>query len=574
MAIYIKPDDDTPQLIFPDIYGAMNTTQGKGMSKTNAIFEFMNQNQKDNEIHVVVTNNSLEEVEQFFIRACNKYFNPKTISSNKKISGSITFEKLMLQYTTARKHTDIPNVIIICNNHTQCKQLKTYMEYVTENVNTRIGGITFRLYFDEVDTNTRHTCKMIHSLRDYFPKIMSIVLITATMYYETMRALEKSLGILEFCIKNLYRELTEYTDEERKKDVDGYRRLSHHETCFIDDTYFDEDKKCDAKMDEVQYTQHVLETKPELFTTERVCGIVLGGREKTTHNDIKNMFLNINFIVIVLNSDIRGGTIHFPPTDACPDGKCVSFTKIKEKIFKKKKVQMYEILAKLYSMYPDKSFVITGNIKIQRGVTFVSTGSKLHFMIMSSNGKSSTKRQFSGRFTGDEEYVDVSLIICPETTHKEMLELEELSIKTHLQNPELLTPKHCDVKNYEHGRRLRTYNPHVKIFPTQEQALQFGVDVLNYKFRYRPTDIASVTLQNSKTGENPTALYLRKRCYGLSNKRPFRMTPIDTGEWTILMRFPIHYDGYEAEKTFTDEEMYDIIRIPDKVEEVDDDEED
>ncbi len=47
MAIYIKPDDDTPQLIFPDIYGAMNTTQGKGMSKTNAIFEFMNQNQKE-----------------------------------------------------------------------------------------------------------------------------------------------------------------------------------------------------------------------------------------------------------------------------------------------------------------------------------------------------------------------------------------------------------------------------------------------------------------------------------------------------------------------------------------------
>ena len=54
------------------------------------------------------------------------------------------------------------------------------------------------------------------------------------------------------------------------------------------------------------------------------------------------------------------------------------------------------------------------------------------------------------------------------------------------------------------------------------------------------------------------------------------MTPIDTGEWTILMRFPIHYDGYEAEKSFTDEEMYEIIRIPDKVEEEeeDDDEED
>jgi hypothetical protein len=69
-------------------------------------------------------------------------------------------------------------------------------------------------------------------------------------------------------------------------------------------------------------------------------------------------------------------------------------------------------------------------------------------------------------------------------------------------------------------------------------------------------------------------LYLRKRCYGLNNKNPFRMTPIDTGEWTILMRFPIHYDGYEAEKSFTDEEMYEIIRIPDKVEEEDDDEED
>ena len=559
MAIYIQPDNDTPQLKFPDIYGATNTTQCKGMSKTNAIFEFMNQCDKENEIHVVVTNNSLEEVQQFFIRSCNKYFITKTISSNKKIAGSITFEKLMLEYTRAKKHTDIPNVLVICNNSTQCKQLKSYMEYVYENVNSRIGSVKFRLYFDEVDANTRHTCKMIHSLRDYFPNISSIVLITATMYYATMRAFEKALGILEFCIKNLYAELTEYTDDKRKEDIDGYRRISHHKTCFIDDTYFDKEKQIDAIMSETQYIQNAIEAKPEIFKSKRMCGIVLAGREKTSHHYVKDLFTSIGFIVIIFNSDVRGGTIHFP------EEKCISFSKFKEQTFKKKNVEMYEILAKLYSLYPQTSFVITGNVKIQRGVTFVSTGSKLDFLIMSSNGKSSTKRQFSGRITGDEKYVDVSLIICPERTYNEIVELEELSIKTHLQTPALLTPASCDVKKSDYGGTLRKSRPHVKVFQTQEEGLKFGRDVLNYKFNYRHSDIAPKCYMNPKTGLNPSALYFKSQGRSVNNnKSTFKFCPLDTGEWAILMRFPLYYDGYEAEKTFTDEEMYKIIRIPDK----------
>jgi hypothetical protein len=110
---------------------------------------------------------------------------------------------------------------------------------------------------------------------------------------------------------------------------------------------------------------------------------------------------------------------------------------------------------------------------------------------------------------------------------------EELSSGT----PSLLHPK-----NIKHLTPIDIpFNPINKeedkayeVFDTQDEAIQFGKNVIHVTFRKRKTNDAPKELQ--KNGQNPTVDYLIQRMWGIYEEYFARMVPTNDNKWCVYWR--------------------------------------
>ena len=419
--------------------------QFANMSKTKASFEFMKQevnSEYDFGLNFFLTNNNLVETEQILARSIKENFRPITMSSNKQTTSNICLKDLELTFFKASCPEDLPNTIICCNNSKQMKSIVAFIKTITEFENTSIGEIRINIYVDEIDANTTITGKLYKQLEPYYSSIESIILITATMFEKTQKWFKKTFNVDEFRCKNLYSEI-EYTPSMRDMNVEEYRKLIDHNVTFISDEYVDENQKL-RNLKEDKYIEKVLLKHPESFETGGVRRvIVLAGRRTQSHYSVQQLFQQRGYISLIMNSKVKGGEIHYP------DGKTTNFVDFKTENFGTTKVEVYDILAKLYELNPKTSSVIIGNLNVNRGVTFMSTGSQLTDLIMSDCGSNELKRQFTGRFNGHKKYVADSNMYMPQSTYGAMIKYEHRSLETHKENPKVLTDIHCVDKELD-----------------------------------------------------------------------------------------------------------------------------
>ena len=156
----------------------------------------------------------------------------------------------------------------------------------------------------------------------------------------------------------------------------------------------------------------------------------------TSHIDMKDLFVNRGYSVLVVNGGRKG---FYSGTE---------FVSIDD--FNKKysvNGELRDTLAKWRSLNPDENIAITGNLSIQRGITFNTIGFKFTDMIISYCHMTNINAliQLFGRANGGKKFVDVMNIWCPQTVIDEAK--KQISINNALLNTNPEEFNEADFRN-------------------------------------------------------------------------------------------------------------------------------
>lgn len=420
----------------------MQFTKGKTEKALQAIAErhlYKTDNEKHS-IDIIVTNNNLQETEQWKIRTSLKFrdctsINIHMLSSktgkkeNDKKQNHTQVSSLISKMTKAlnlNKQDEIPNIIIMCCHskrvENDCIDL---LESFCNN-----AAVTFNFIFDEADANlgviNTFLSKINSNGNNVCTCIDTIEFVTATPFEEFWKMLSQH-EIYSLINKN---NLKEENYEELFK---SYRELEDH--CWLS---MDNDTMNPLDYIDDCFTQNLIPARRNIIFAP---GHVYSEKKDVgSHAEVVDYFIGKGYTVLLHNGKHK-----------CfiePDGKTISITRFNE---------LYSITGELRdtlrmwnTLNPHKNLAITGNWTIERGVTFNTNGFNFTHMIVSMihSRKQNRLLQLLGRANGNKQFVERMIIISPkviETSAKSFVAaLKELK----MANPERFNPVDFDIKKH------------------------------------------------------------------------------------------------------------------------------
>lgn len=444
-----------------DLFTATASCQMCGISKTKSVLFYMLHLKKEADINdttninIVFVNNNLKEITQMVSRCEELEISTNTISSNETTEKNISSEKLKIKYYEAKNKNHIADTIICCNNPSQVKSIVEYINAVNNFKHPFVSNVSFNIFIDEIDNNLSMTNKLYKSIKD-LTIVNSMTFISATIFQKTQKWYKEITEEELFAPRNLNNFLSEFypkefSKEQRTIDANNYIGIDKHTLIEVNDK--DDDG---LQLKELDYVIKCIKLHHYYFTNtlqepRRVN--VLAGYRIDSHNEIAKCFINIGYLVIVFNSDIKGGHIHIPNQEI------ISFDEFKQEHFGSNNVEMYVILAKLYDIYPQYSSAIVGNKITERGITFQSTGSPITTAIMCNRGSCEKKQQSIGRQCGDNKYVSHCDLFMPNDLYSYLLENQRIALKTYVDMPKEILPINCcDItQQLEEQRKLEKF---------------------------------------------------------------------------------------------------------------------
>lgn len=404
-------------------------------SKTTQCLQYISQiiNEESEEynnthnISLILTNKSLEETKQWKSRLTAKFQNKKIVilSSKSKDHKCIdTINSSIMECILDEDYEELPNVIVMCTHSKRtddCKKLLKFSTFYNSFLERNIL-INFTLMFDEADEkkNLKTIINFLQEInnldKDILKYIKDCIFITATPLDDFWKKIN-SFGIPHLKnFKNLIN--SEYDISDIPKFIQTYQKIQEHNIIFTNDN-----------SEPVAYAENILK-KFENNKTRTV--YAPSNTKRTTHDDMVEMAKKYGYDTLIINGKDKQFTING----------------IIEKIFefnRKYNVEgeLRDTLAKYRELYPNNNLLITGNICIERGITFNTTNFNFTDMIISPTiaRNIASLIQFLGRASGGKKYVDKMDIWIPEHIYKtaeryinRQLELQTMGDKIEFRN--------------------------------------------------------------------------------------------------------------------------------------------
>ena len=358
-------------------------------------------------LFIILANNSLLESSQWLFRTNSKLSdimpNVWTLSSKKNDTNHSHVDSIISSFTKSENKSDLINVIICPTNKTRIDDVITIIETLQCNtINLSSFGINqfnVQVMFDEADKSILLICDFIKRLLNLLKDkvnytISSIHYITATPYDEFWKKLEKvgvrSLKNLKHCFNDINHDRISFADA-----YEQYRKIEDH-------THIAEDNESENPViyANIAYKKHIANSGN--------IGLTIYAPSETTkksHDDMASTFLVHGFTIIILNGDKK--------VIQSSDRTIKDIDEYK----KENKIdgELKDVLRKWRCDNPSTNVVITGNILLERGITFNTTGFNFTHMILSMYHVSNIKSliQMLGRATGNSKYVNKFTIIAP-----------------------------------------------------------------------------------------------------------------------------------------------------------------
>jgi len=366
-------------------------------------------------ITLVLTNNSLTETEQWKYRLeknMEEGIHSRVISS-KKEKGDDNFRNLQGLVTSmvkAKSASDLPDMLVMCTHAKRTEDVFEFLKILKRgNVNfERIGihRITLTIMFDEADKNIvliveclKQIDKLLSSSSktERFDDILrDIHFITATPFEDFWKSLS-SIGL--HTLKNLNSALKEMDPDSvlhmsQKELMTQYRYLSDHH--HRNDVNYVTDNP-------VEYATMVLsKIREEEHTGKRAEPLTIfapGTMYVDSHTAMKDMFLASDIdTVLIMNGKSKGfySRRGFESIKAFNERHSV-------------KGELRDTLVKWRQLNPRASLVITGNLNVERGITFCTCGFNFTDLIVSHCHirNLASLIQLLGRANGGKEFVKI-----------------------------------------------------------------------------------------------------------------------------------------------------------------------
>lgn len=376
----IKSDDKTIDSISNSIITTVNKTKhtytkynliyGPCQSgKTRTLINKMSVN-KDDYIDVVVTDNSLTQLNQTYIRI-NKQYKAVQLSSNTKETYYSVLSKVK---------KDIVNVIMVCGNKTSMNKVLNII-YNTEHKR-------YRLWLDEADkvSNPNSMYDMINTMYDY-DNVHKITFITATP--------ER--------IENKYNFKIKSTDAATTKST-----ISNTYSYLKDHTFI---TKFSPSFKNKEELINIIKTN----TKNKDVWFVPSGRKNIQHINFAKSLCKIGINTIIIN---QSGMNLYTANGIVRKYSC-----------KSKSNTISDILSKVYvnNNLINSKVVVTGYICIGRGITLMSNQFKFTKAIISNIPDDDNLYQLAGRLCGNIETETIT-IYCSKNTKNRLLKSEGIVI--------------------------------------------------------------------------------------------------------------------------------------------------
>lgn len=399
-----------------------------GLSKTKKAIDYIKHfsllargllGEKENGVHhmtVVLTNNSLAEAEQWSHRlkksTKGKGMNICVLSSKKGATFN-SLANLITRMVNAKNANYLPDLIVMCTHSKRTEDMVELLETLkTGNLNfTKIGitRISLTVMFDEADKNIELIADFLKRINIQIDDITGsrldsvlrdIHFITATPYKTFWKSLE-SMGIDR--LKNINNSLREMDAESvlhisQEELMKGYRRVDEH--IIRSDIDIDTDNPIEYAND------GVLKINADLPKREnqQVIAFAPAGITIKSHEAMRNMFMSSGYSVLVMNGKAKGFYSN------------KGFISVKE--FSERysvEGELKDVLVKWLEINPAKNLAVTGNLNIERGITFCTSGFNFTDFIISKyhTRNMASLIQLLGRANGGKEYVSIMNIWAP-----------------------------------------------------------------------------------------------------------------------------------------------------------------
>jgi hypothetical protein len=380
-------------------------------------------------IPIIVTNKSLEEAEQWKVRLTQKFGNIDNINirilSSKEDADFSRVNDLIHEIATC-DIKDIPNIIVmVCHSSRILRDAPQILKHFSRSKRFK-EPIKFSFGFDEADKNITTICKFLKLLNSGNYKnqqgehlVVDIQYITATPLDKFWKKLFK-VGIHELInIDNLI----DLTPEARENPENYYTSLQAKYMWIDkhDKIYYENDSN------PVEYVKNVIKEQKIDNTTRNII-FAPAENKKISHEEMCELFLDLNYTVLMHNGDFKG---FIDP---------ISKDRTSIKTFRTLHNidgELRDVLRKWNQLNSTKSLAITGYFTIERGITFNTDGFNFTHMILSNYHAKvmNSLLQICGRSHGHKDFVDRIKVIMPEEVWKQAKYLIENLFKINSQRP-------------------------------------------------------------------------------------------------------------------------------------------
>ena len=461
---------------FPISWGNIFDPQHK-LSKTEQLLEFvlkqhitnmecnnLKQRYKNKKIHIITflfTNNSLLEGKQLKFRANKKLgefdINIGILSHEKKKKGWKNGNELIRTLSQdADDVNKLPNIIICCTNNARTlkDQRKIFNHF--KNWKNKCGyNFIFNYCFDEADSGRcmPYIRKFLKLIKKYkVNNIDNLLFTTATPLSYFWNKLQDE-GITK--LLNLSSKLDIEVVEEAYQ---GYRNYLDHEIDIFDSQYSDPRKyieDCIAKNPNILH-----KNKPNIiFAPAKI-------RNKS-HQKLTESLLFKEYHKLILNGQIK--------SFIDPNGNITTIEDF-NKLFGVKG-ELRDTLRKWKELNPMANLVITGNILLERGLTFNTNGFNFTHVFLSNYHSSNMGKliQTIGRCCGNKEFVKTMIIVCTTKINCIAHNYFEKMYELNKTKPEEFTYDNFkELDNIHELEDQESYRLHYRIFNDISTAKEYG----------------------------------------------------------------------------------------------------
>ena len=354
-------------------------------------------------IEIIVTNNSLQETEQWKCRTKNTFsgisdINIDIISSKSKDFKNI--EGYISKILGCDKKENLPNILIVCFHKKRvCDDLIKLFEIfrgkhplILPQISEPVS-LCFNVSLDEADANIGVTKNFLKKIKPFIHNdvIHSITFITAT-------AIPKLWDALRRCDIHKLLNMNYYSTSSFSEDYKDYRAFKDHSICIHEN----------STKNPLQYIMEVFPiinnrdndrkvifAPAHLFTSKEGVG---------SHTEVMEFFKTHGYTVLIMNGKKKAFVN--------PDG--TEMDLIDFNSTNNITGELRDTLRVWYEQNSTKNIAITGNAVIERGVTFNTDGFNFTDMILSDYHSDAIGKlvQISGRSTGGKKYVKKMFVHC------------------------------------------------------------------------------------------------------------------------------------------------------------------